>query len=160
MNEQFETAYNIFKDYYGSPKWEIDPKEGQRPDVIIRQWCEALEPYTVDQIRQACGWLTRKRRVMTFPSLDTLLAELCGTEKENRFKTKGEEALYCYNYILQHANESTPPISKEAAQKTIWDLYGIAMDGYDPEEKQDVDLHPHAMQDEFAKMFGYVVKKV
>lgn len=158
MNKQFETAYNIFKDYYGSPKWELDPKEGQRPDVIIRQWCEALEPYTVDQIRQACCWLTRKRRVMTFPSLDTLLAELSGSEQENRFKTKDEEALFCYNYILANSDDS--PISRLAAQRTIWSLYGISFDGYDPEEKKEVDLHPHAMQDELAKMYGYLVKKV
>lgn len=131
MNKQFETAYNIFRDFYGMPKWERDPKDGQRPDVIIKQWCESLEPYSVEQVRQACSWLTRKRRVMTFPMLDSLLAELSDKEPEQKKEmSKGEEALMCYNYILAHANESNPPISKLAAQKTIWDLYGISMDGY------------------------------
>ena len=134
MNKQFETAYNIFKDFYGEPKWSADPKEGQRPDVIIQQWCDALEPYSVEQVRQACGWLTRKRRVMTFPMLDSLLAELSDkTPDAHHTETKGEEALRCYNYILAHANESNPPISKLAAQKTIWNLYGVSMDGYIPE---------------------------
>ena len=135
MNIQFETAYNIFKDFYGEPKWMIDPKEGQNPDVIIDQWCKELAPYSVEQIRQACSWLTRKRRVMSFPMLDSLLAELSDKEPEAaKENSKGHEALFCYNYILEHANESNPPISKLAAQRTIWNIYGVPMDGYIPEQ--------------------------
>lgn len=134
MNIQFETAYNIFKDFYGEPKWMIDPKEGQNPDVIIEQWCNELQPYSVEQIRQACSWLTRKRRVMTFPMLDSLLAELSDKEPVQKKEiNKGEEALMCYNHMLKNASSCNPPVSKLAAQRVIWNIYGLSMDGYVPE---------------------------
>ena len=161
MNKQFETAYNIFKDFYGTPKWELDPKDGQRPDVIIKQWCDALAPYSVEQVRQACGWLTRKRRVMSFPMLDSLLAELSDKSPEANVElSQGEEAMFCYNYILQHAHESIPPISKEAAQRAIWDIYGISMDGFEPDKPQEQDLSPHALQDELAQRYGFAIKTI
>lgn len=136
MNIQFETAYNIFKDFYGEPKWMVDPKEGQNPDVIIEQWCNELAPYSVEQIRQACSWLTRKRRVMTFPMLDSLLAELSDKTPERKSdETPSEKAIRIYDYLLK--NDQERRVSKEdwakIAQKIVYDEYGVSVDWYVPE---------------------------
>jgi len=153
MNVQFETAYNIFKDFYGEPKWSKDPNDGQRPDVIIKQWSDALAPYSVEQVRQACSWLTRKRRVMSFPMLDTLLAELSDKETESKKERSAqEEAMFCYNYILTTPTESGIMCSKLAARRAIYNIYGICLDGYDPNYKEEVYVNPTACRDELFRV--------
>ena len=122
MNKQFETAYNIFRDFYGEPKWNENPKTGQSPDAIMEKWCEELKGYSVDQIRQACAWITRKRRVMTFPTLDVLLCELSDKEKEVPEVTP--EAVY-KGLIFSNIN-----MSKLAAQRAVYRVYGVEIDGY------------------------------
>lgn len=126
MNEQFSTAFNIFKDFYGEPTWNTNPKDGQDPTKIIEKWCEELKGYTVDQIRQACAWVTRKRRVMTFPTLDVLLCEL--SDKEKQVDNKSEQQT-CLSALLNHQ----PPIDELVIQRTMWKLYQFKYNGYDPE---------------------------
>lgn len=128
MNEQFETAYNIFKDFYGEPKWMIDPKEGQNPKAIIDQWCSGLKGYTVEQIRQACAWITRKRRVMTFPSLDILLCELSDKDR----KTSDDDLQTQANKSYQEILFKFPNLPKEIAQESVYKAFGICVDGYNP----------------------------
>ncbi len=128
MNEQFDTAYKIFVDFYGEPKWMVNPKEGQNTKAIIDQWCNELKGYTVDQIRQACAWITRKRRVMTFPSLDLLLCELSDKEKDSSEDDIVKQANRSYQELLA----KFPALSRETTQETIYKVFGVCVDGYDP----------------------------
>lgn len=161
MNNQTQMALEILSGYYGEPKWMTDPKQAQDSEKIIATWDSELAPYSVQQVKEACAWLTRRRKVMTFPTISILTTELVGKEPQAKEElSKGEEAMFCYNYILQHAHESIPPISKEAAQRAIWDIYGISMDGFEPDKPQEQDLSPHALQDELAKRLGYAIKTI
>lgn len=126
MNKQFETAFAIFRDFYGEPKWNTDPKDGQDPEKIIEKWCEELKGYSVDQIRQACAWITRKRRVMTFPTLDVLLCELSDKEKTIN---EGNERDKTLKMLLSHE----PKFDDLTIQRTMWTVFGERYMGYDPE---------------------------
>ena len=126
MNEQFNAAFAIFTDFYGEPKWNTDPKSGQSPAKIIEKWCEELKGYTIEQIRQACAWVTRKRRVMTFPTLDVLLCELSDKEKQ---VDKNSETQRCLRELLNHE----PPFYDLAIQRTMWRLYRFKYKDYNPE---------------------------
>lgn len=130
MNEQFNTAFAILTDFYGEPKWNTDPKSGQDPSKIIEKWCDELKGYTVEQIRQACAWITRKRRVMTFPTLDVLLCEL--SDKEKRVDTQNEQQM-ALSELLNHQ----PPFDDLVIQRTMWRLYGMRYKDYDPEIDQN-----------------------
>lgn len=125
MNAQFETAFNIFRDFYGEPRWITEPKDGQNPDTIIDRWCEELKNYTIEQIRQACAWITRKRRVMTFPTLDVLLCELSDKEKASNSENVVQSCLK----TLINAGYSDLLI-----QRTMWKIYGFKYKDYKPEE--------------------------
>lgn len=130
MNKQFETAFAIFRDFYGEPKWNTDPKDGQDPEKIIEKWCEELKVYSVDQIRQACAWITRKRRVMTFPTLDVLLCELSDKEKEVDDANAKEKTL---KMLLSHE----PRFDDLVIQRTMWKVFGEKYMGYDPEKDEN-----------------------
>ena len=127
MNVQFETAYAILRDFYGEPQWLENPKAGQSTDAIIEKWCEELKGYSIDQIRQACAWLTRKRRVMSFPSLDVLLCELSDKEKTEDSSNESQR-------VLREMINHQPPLDEIVIQRTMWRLYGIKYLDYDPEK--------------------------
>jgi len=130
MNEQSRTAFNIFTDFYGEPKWMKDPKDGQNPETIIQQWSDELKGYTIDQIRQACAWITRKRRVMTFPTLDVLLCELSDKERDQDSDDLTKRA----NKAYQDGLLKYPNLPKETHQKIIYDAFGVCVNGYKPSE--------------------------
>lgn len=130
MNEQSRTAFNIFTDFYGEPKWMKDPKDGQNPETIIQQWSDELKGYTIDQIRQACAWITRKRRVMTFPTLDVLLCELSDKERELDTNDMTKRAKKAYqDGLLRYPN-----LPKETHKRLIYEAFGICVDGYKQSE--------------------------
>lgn len=153
MNIQTQMALEILGGYYGEPQWLKNPKEGQDTQQILETWDTELAPYSAQQVKEACAWLIRRRRVMTFPTINTLTVELVGKEPEHReTETKGTEAVRCYEHILQHANESNPPVSKLAAQRAIYNIYGVCMDGYDPNYKEEKWVNPTACRDELYAM--------
>jgi hypothetical protein len=128
MNEQSRTAFNIFTDFYGEPKWMKEPKDGQNPETIIQQWSDELKGYTIDQIRQACAWITRKRRVMTFPTLDVLLCELSDKEKTSN---PDNEVQSCLKTLIGEG------FSDLAIQRTMWKTYGFKYKDYQPEKDME-----------------------
>ena len=136
MNNQTQIALEILSGYYGEPKWLTDPKEAQDSEKILETWDSELAPYSVQQVKEACAWLTRRRRVMTFPTISVLTTELIGKEpQQKREETKQEKAIRIYDYLLK--NDQERRVSKEdwakIAQKIVYDEYGISVDGYVPE---------------------------
>ena len=126
-NIQFETAFDILSNYYGLPNWEVKPKEGQSRDEIVKVWCDELKGYTVDQVKEACYWLTRKKKTMTFPSINVLMNELFSAKKENN---PNEEAGRVYRMIRERQNYDEK--YKICAQRAVYDVCGVCMEGYDP----------------------------
>lgn len=127
MNIQFETAFDILSNYYGLPNWEVKPKEGQSRDEIVKVWCCELKPYTVEQVKEACYWLTRKKKTMTFPSINVLMNELFNSKKEG---AQEEEAKRVYRMMREQ--KGFDERYKICAQRAIYDVYGVCMEGYDP----------------------------
>lgn len=82
MSMQFDEAFKILSDVYGYPKWEINPKEGQSKDEIIRVWQDELRPYSVGQVKAACYRLIKYRKAMTFPTISHLMSELVDVKPE------------------------------------------------------------------------------
>lgn len=129
-NRQFRVAFEILSAYYGLPKWESNPKEGQSRDEIVNTWCCELSKYTVDQVREACYWLTRRIRTMAFPTIAVLMNELLNKEPENIEKEK--EPYRLYNHLLRHSGLtlSSPTIEKLTSQRAIYRIYELEVDGY------------------------------
>lgn len=119
-NEQFQTAFDILTAYYGLPAWELKPKEGQSREEIIRIWCDELQVYSVEQVRAACAWLTRRKKTMIFPTLNLLLCELIGQEPLLPTDKKAE-ARRCYDYI----RKNNPLISPSAARRAVRRIYHV-----------------------------------
>ena len=131
MNIQFETAFDILSNYYGLPNWEVKPKEGKSREEIVKLWCDELKGYTVNQVKEACYWLTRKKKTMTFPSINVLMNELFNSKKE---ADPNEEALRVYGICLEK-------YSQLASQRAVYDVYGVCIQGYDPKNDGRKLLH-------------------
>lgn len=83
MNIQTEKALKIFMDIYGEPSWILNPKEDQKQDEIIKLWDEELSSYTIEQVKQVCYRVAKRKRSMTFPTINHIMSELVYEEKEN-----------------------------------------------------------------------------
>ena len=157
MNDQARTALNVFTDFYGEPKWMREPKDGQNPESIIDLWCSELKDYTIEQIRQACAWITRKRRVMTFPTLDVLLCEL--SDKEKVVDEKSESQL-----VLEELLNHQPPFDEDVIQRVMWMSYRIKYKDYDPNSDKLLDdqykTKAEEKQPNELTGYGHLIKKI
>lgn len=88
MSMQFHEAFKIFSDVYGYPKWEVDPKEGQSKDEIVKMWQEELRPYSVGQVKTACYKVVKYRKAMTFPTISHLMSQLVDIKPESNEETE------------------------------------------------------------------------
>lgn len=100
-NIQFETAFQVFTDIYGLPKWEEAPKEGQNKEKIIETWCNELKGYTVEQVKEACFKVIRWGKIKTFPTLSHLLAQLSEVKQENVCVSEREKIISLANELGQ-----------------------------------------------------------
>ena len=130
MNEQFELAIRIFSDIYGTPKWEDNPKEGQSIDAITQMWCSELKNYTLDQVREACYWLVRKRKTMTFPTISHLMAELVGQERTEKSETPDQ--LYKNLLAGKFDCAQTDDEKRRICRAAVYKITGFCVDGYIP----------------------------
>lgn len=131
MSQQYEVAVKILSDIYGYPKWEVNTKDGQNIQEIVKLWEQELGNYSVEQVKDACYRIAKYRKAQTFPTLSHLLAELVEEKKNNGYnlEVKNErEAQKMYSYLITHG------MSKLASQRTIWSLYQVEIDGYNHEK--------------------------
>ena len=131
MNEQFRTAMSVLSDIYGYPQWETNTKDGQNADEIAKLWSEELSQYTPEQVKSACYRVIKFRKSMTFPTISHIMAELVDEKKKEEYSLEignVKAAQKMYAYLI--SNSSTP---KLASQRTIWNLYQVSVDGYNPQ---------------------------
>jgi len=153
VNEQAQTAINIFTDYYGTPKWLDNPKVGQKPEEIMGVWSQELKGYTTGQIREACNWIVRRRRVMTFPSIDTLLCELSDREKQKDTLTPEEAIKSDLNFWLNTKFAD----NDDFIGKMMWEKHHYNYKGYVQKLKKQAE--EAKMRDAESKLFFDFFKK-
>lgn len=133
MKKQTIEAFKILNEAYGTPDWANDEtKRKQMGDI----WDESLGKYSEQSVRQACLKYIKYHHTNKFPPLTCIEAELC---EEQFNQEENADKVYLankrYNYILEHRMEGEigcPP-SKIAAQRAIWNIYGVSVDGYNPD---------------------------
>lgn len=130
MNIQTETAINIFNDIYGYPKWQNGTKEGQNYEEIIKLWDNELSPYTVEQIKTACYHIVKYKKNMTYPTISHMLAELVD---EKIHTTEENEQQICLRALIKQ----DPPLPEKVIQRTMWRIYKMKYNGYNPEEDKE-----------------------
>lgn len=130
-NTQFNVAMDILTSYYGMPQWDLNPREGQDRDKIAKTWCDELGKYSVAQIQEACYWLTRKKKTMTFPSLPVLLNELFSKEPEVLSADDREpNRVYVALMAQKNINKHPEAVKRLICGRTIYRIYGVKVDGY------------------------------
>ena len=132
MKKQTTMAFKTLKDIYGKPSWA----DSQQRKSVEEEWDKALEPYTEEQVKDACLRYAKYHNSATkFPPLACIEAELVDVEiNQNTTEDKKLQANRMYLYCREHAGECNPIPSKLATQRAIWNIYGVAVDGYNPEK--------------------------
>ena len=132
MKKQTTMAFKTLKDIYGKPSWA----DSQQRKSVEEEWDKALEPYTEEQVRNACLRYAKYHSSVTkFPPLACIEAELVDVEiNQNTSEDKKIQANRMYLYAREHAGECNPIPSKLATQRAIWNIYHVAVDGYNPEK--------------------------
>lgn len=155
-NLQFKEAFEILSNYYGYPNWENNPKEGQKRDDIIDSWSKELSSYTVSDIKNACFWLVKKKKTMTFPSLSVLLNELFLTKKDERIAQT--DALIMYNFLMNNKNEKlSHDLNKLSSQRAIYRIYEVEVDGYC--HKEDTGYQSGSIPEYVKNESSFVLKR-
>ena len=122
MNIQTEKALKIFMDIYGEPSWILNPKEKQKQDEIIKLWDEELSSYTIEQVKKACYRVAKRKRSMTFPTINHIMSELVYEEKENN--TNMDIGTMQSTITLLRAKG----YSDEVISKVVFRLHNVIMD--------------------------------
>lgn len=129
MNKQTKTAIDTLLRIYNKPDWYGTYQQNQK----ILEWDNVLKNYSEEQVRLACLHYAKYRKDSKFPSITCLEAELVDVSYDNGGSSnRSEQANRMYAYLLQHANECNPPASELAIKRTIWNMYNISVDGYNP----------------------------
>jgi hypothetical protein len=93
MSENYRTAMRIFVDFYGQPNWETKTKEGQSPEEIRKIWIDELNGYAEYQVKEACYRMCKYRKVMTFPTISHVMAQLVDEKGEvKQYSTPSEKS--------------------------------------------------------------------
>ena len=130
MKKQTTMAFKTLNDLYGKPDWADSPQR----KATEEEWDKALEQYTEEQVRNACLRYAKYHSSATkFPPLACIEAELVDVEiNQSTSEDKKMQANRMYIHCLEHASECNQIPSKLAIQKAIWNIYGVAVDGYKP----------------------------
>ena len=132
MKKQTTMAFKTLKDLYGKPDWA----DSNQRKAVEEEWDKALEKYSEDQVRNAClRYAKFHNGVNKFPRLACIEAELVDEEVNQESDiNKKAQANRMYVYCREHASECNPIPSKLATQRAIWNVYRVAVDGYNPEK--------------------------
>ena len=149
MNIQTETAIKIFTDLYGEPIWINNPKENQEPAKIIKLWDEELSGYTVEQVKQACYKVAKRKRSMTFPTINHIMVELAYEEKENQQDIGTSEATIS---LLKRNG-----YSDEVIDRVVFRLHNIHYKQEKPNEYVDTEKQRkiNQIRSKFFENYGY-----
>ena len=133
MNKQTTIALKTLKDIYGKPSWA----DSNQRKYIEEEWDKALEHYSEEQVRNACLRYSKYKNTTKFPALACIEAELVDVEmNQETSEDKKAQANKAYIYCLEHASECNPIPTKLACQRAIWNIYQVAVDGYNPKEQE------------------------
>lgn len=81
---KYNLVTDILTELYGSPKWELEKKEGQSKIKVMNEWDKALSGYADDQLQNACYRIFKFKKSSSYPSLSHLLSELVDEKPEDK----------------------------------------------------------------------------
>ena len=134
MITQTRTAMNTLSNIFGNPAWLGTSQQAS----VIGEWDELLKNYSNDQVKTACLRYAKYKKDGKFPHLACIEAELVDVGfNDDASADKKEVANRMYQYCLEHSGECNPMPSKLATQRAMWKIYGVAVDGYNPQTDKE-----------------------
>lgn len=125
---KYNLVTEILTELYGSPKWELDKKEGQSRIKVMNEWEKALCNYSEDQLRTVCYRIFKFKKSGSYPTLSHLLSELVDENPEDRNKSitkeKSELEIWYEKHVVDRIKNKMPmdylyPVYKRACNELI-----------------------------------------